>query len=66
MVPATKLVRELAAHDVVVRMSPRFGTRLDERLSALDDLVRASVSYYNTEDEVDRFCDVLAGLVNAL
>ncbi len=65
MVPATRLVDQLAAHNVVARMSPRFGTRLDEKLSALDDLVRASVHYYNTEDEVDRFCDVLAELVNA-
>ena len=47
-------------------MSPRFGTRLDKKLSALDDLVRASVHYYNTDDEVDRFCDTLASLVNSL
>ena len=65
MVPATRLVSQLAAHNVVARMSPRFGTRLDRKLSALDDLVRASVHYYNTEEEVDRFCDVLAELVNA-
>jgi cysteine desulfurase/selenocysteine lyase len=66
MVPSARLVSQLADHNVVARVSPRFGTRLDERLSALDDLVRASVHYYNTEDEIDHFCDVLATLVNAL
>ena len=66
MVSATTLVERLAEHGAVARMSPRFGTRLDVQLSALPDLVRASVHYYNTDDEVDRFCDVLASLVNAL
>ena len=66
MVPATRLVNRLAGHNIVARVSPRFGTRLDEKLSALEELVRASVHYYNTEDEIDHFCDALAGLVNAL
>ncbi len=66
MVPAARLVNQLAGHNIVARVSPRFGTRLDEKLSALDELVRASVHYYNTEDEIDHFCDALAGLVNAL
>ena len=66
MVPATTLVKQLAAKNIVARVSPRFQTRLDARLSALDDLVRASVHCYNTEDEIDHFCDVLASLVNAL
>ena len=66
MVPASKLARQLAAKKMVVRVSPRFGTRLDVELSALDELVRASVHYYNTEEEIDHFCDVLAAMVNAL
>ncbi len=66
LVPATRLVAQLAAKNIVVRMSPRFGTRLDKKLSALDDLVRASVHYYNTDDEIDCFCDTLASLVNSL
>ena len=65
MVPATELVAQLAAKKCVVRMSPRFGTRLDKKLSAMKDLVRASVHYYNTEAEVDRFCDTLASMVNS-
>ena len=66
MIPATELVRQLAAKNITARMSPQFGTRLDRQISALGDLVRASVHYYNTEEEVDHFCDVLAHLVNAL
>jgi cysteine desulfurase/selenocysteine lyase len=66
LVPATHLVSQLAEKKIVVRMSPRFGTRLDTKISALDDLVRASVHYYNTEEEIDQFCDTLAHLVNAL
>jgi len=65
-VPATHLVSQLAEKKIVVRMSPRFGTRLDAKISALDDLVRASVHYYNTEEEIEQFCDTLAHLVNAL
>jgi selenocysteine lyase/cysteine desulfurase len=64
--PATHLVSQLAEKKIVVRMSPRFGTRLDRKISALDDLVRASVHYYNTEEEIDQFCDTLAHLVSAL
>ena len=64
-VPAEELERRLAERGINVRVSPRFGTRLDKRLSALDDLVRASVHYYNTEDEIERFCAVLAELVTA-
>ncbi len=61
--PAAVLVEQLRKHRMMVRVSPRFGTRLDEKLSALGELVRASVHYYNTEEEMEQFCSVLTELV---
>jgi cysteine desulfurase / selenocysteine lyase len=47
--------RALAARRMNVTTSTRFSTRLDMTARNLDSLMRASVHYYNTEDEVDRF-----------
>lgn len=59
-IAAADLASRLAAKNMIVRTSPRFGTRFDEKLSALGELVRASIHYYNTEDEIERFCAVVA------
>lgn len=53
----------LAARGINVSVSPRCYTRYDMDARGLESLVRASVHYYNTEDEVDRFCAAVEEIV---
>jgi selenocysteine lyase/cysteine desulfurase len=55
--------RELAAHNINISVSVRSSTLLDMDARDLSRLVRASVHYYNTEEEVERFCAAIAKLV---
>jgi cysteine desulfurase / selenocysteine lyase len=48
---------ELAARKINVTVSPKSSTLIDMRSRGLENLVRASVHYYNTEEEVERFCN---------
>ena len=52
----------LAAQKINVTVSPVGSTRLDMEARGLAGVVRASVHYYNTEEEVGRFCECVAGL----
>ncbi|HEX2283128.1 MAG TPA: aminotransferase class V-fold PLP-dependent enzyme [Thermomicrobiales bacterium] len=54
---------ELAKHGINVTASGPASTRLDMENRGIQGLVRASVHYYNSEDEVGRFCEVLEGIV---
>ena len=58
----TDIQRALAEDKINIAVSPRNFTRLDMDARDLDALARASVHYYNTEDEVERFCAAVAGL----
>jgi cysteine desulfurase / selenocysteine lyase len=51
--------RTLSEEGINTSVSPASSTLLDMRDRSLDALVRASVHYYNTEEEVARFCEVL-------
>jgi cysteine desulfurase / selenocysteine lyase len=53
----------LAEHAINVSVSPPNSTRLDAEARELGEMVRASVHYYNTEDEVERFCATLTDIV---
>lgn len=50
----------LSQHQINVTLSDQASTRLDMEARHLSEVIRASVHYYNTEQEVDRFCQVLS------
>jgi selenocysteine lyase/cysteine desulfurase len=54
----------LAAQAINVSVSPRHYTLLDMLDRGLDELVRASVHYYNSEDEIDRAARAIAQLAS--
>ena len=64
-VPSADLKRQLRARQINVSVSPQSSTRLDADARALPDLVRASVHYYNTEAEIDRFTDAVGDLLRS-
>jgi cysteine desulfurase/selenocysteine lyase len=53
----------LAAQNINVSVSERSSTLLDLTARGLTSMVRASVHYYNTEEEIDRFCTALAEMI---
>ena len=57
---ADDIQHRLAQAHINVSVSRVSSTRLDMEARGLPDLVRASVHYYNTEEEIARFCRVLA------
>ncbi|HZR40242.1 MAG TPA: aminotransferase class V-fold PLP-dependent enzyme [Ktedonobacteraceae bacterium] len=59
-----EIKRHLAASNINVEVSERTSTRLDLEARGLITLVRASVHYYNTEEEIERFCAKIAELAN--
>mgnify|MGYP006285836579 CR=1 FL=1 len=62
---ADALQSALRERNINVSVSTPSSTRLDAEARALPDLVRASVHYYNTEAEIDRFTDALSDLLTA-
>ena len=55
--------RELAKHQINVSISPSNSTLLDMQERKLPELVRASIHYYNTEEEIEFFAQKLAEIV---
>lgn len=55
----------LAPHSVNIGFNGRSYTPLDMDARGLAEVIRASISYYTTEDEIDKFVDLCAGLKTA-
>jgi selenocysteine lyase/cysteine desulfurase len=62
-VDSAEVRRNLAAHNINVTVSHAEGTLLDMNERQLEAIVRASVHYYNSEEEVERFCETLASQI---
>jgi cysteine desulfurase / selenocysteine lyase len=59
---ADEIRQTLARQHINVTVSRLTSTRLDMEARGLTSVVRASVHYYNSEAEIDRFCKTLATL----
>jgi cysteine desulfurase / selenocysteine lyase len=51
-----EVMQRLKANGIAVRTVERASARIDMEQRGLDELVRASVHYYNTEAEIERLC----------
>jgi selenocysteine lyase/cysteine desulfurase len=60
--PASSIQRALRSDAMNVSVSPASYSRLDLGARGLDEIVRASLHYYNTEAEIDRFVKRVAEL----
>ena len=54
--------RALAAQGINVTVTVRSSTLLDMQARGLASMVRASVHYYNSEQEIERFCQAIERL----
>jgi cysteine desulfurase / selenocysteine lyase len=60
--PSADIAAALRAERVNVSVSPRAYSRVDFARRGLDDMVRASVHYYNDDEELDRLVAVVRAL----
>lgn len=58
-----EIKRRLADQHINVSVSMLSSTRLDMEERRLSSLVRASVHYYNSEEEVERFCTAVGEMI---
>ncbi len=61
-IPAPALKAKLAERKINVTVSVAEATRLDLIPRGIDKMIRASVHYYNTEDEIARFAEAVEAM----
>lgn len=59
-IDSAEVRRRLAERSINVTVSQAEGTLLDMEERRLEAIVRASVHYYNSEEEIERFCEAIA------
>lgn len=59
-ISAEEIKKHLFEHGINVSVSTKSSTLLDMEKRNLSEVVRASVHYYNTETEIDKFIDTLS------
>lgn len=57
-----EIKEHLGERSINVSVSAASSAQLDMPQRGLTEVVRASVHYYNLEDEIDRFCEIVSGL----
>ena len=61
-VDSAQVKTALERHNVVVNVTHRPSTYLDMAQRGIDSMVRASVHYFNTDDEIDRSADLIESI----
>jgi selenocysteine lyase/cysteine desulfurase len=56
---ASAISRRFLKQGINTSVSTADSARLDMSPRGLDEMVRASVHYYNSEEEIERFCEML-------
>src|SRR3984957_13356279 len=59
---AGKVLLWLQANGIAARLSERSAALIDMERRGLEEMVRTSVHYYNTEAEIERLCNILCAL----
>ena len=62
-VEPAKIKQHFTAHGINISISPANSTLLDMQERNLPEVVRASVHYYNTEEEIKKFIKTLSELI---
>ena len=63
--PAEKLSLKLRQEKINVSVIVPEGTLVDMQARSLGNMIRASVHYYNSEEEIHKFCEILQNLSSA-